>query len=99
MAFVVKVIVLTAMPSPRTDSQLLINLGNAFPHLRSIDLDIGPLFAQEHFDELIEKHRPSLERLALRFNPYVDKAAYTIFLKGCKCRHTAVSATLDFQLT
>ena len=50
-------------------------------------------------DELIEKHRPSLERLALRFNPYVDKAAYTIFLKGCKCRHTAVSATLDFQLT
>lgn len=66
----------------RTDSDVLVNILNELQHLKSIVINVGPLFAPEHLEELVEKPRNNLETLALRFNPYVDKASYTIFLKG-----------------
>lgn len=56
-------------PFNRTDSNILVNLVDAFPHLRQIDLNVGPLFAPEHLEELVERERNRLERLSLRFNP------------------------------
>lgn len=53
----------------RTDSNVLVNLVSSLSNLQSIDLNVGPLFAPEHLDEMIEEPRPCLRRLSLRFNP------------------------------
>lgn len=53
----------------RTDSDILVNLVNLLPALRVIDVNVGPLFAPEHLELLVENQRSTLQRLSLRFNP------------------------------
>ncbi|WAR62641.1 hypothetical protein PtB15_15B228 [Puccinia triticina] len=64
------------------DNNLLINLINSAPNTRLIFLHIGPLFAPEQLDDLLRKHKPSLELLLLRFNQNVSIRSYEPFLKG-----------------
>ena len=66
----------------RTDSDLLVNLVTEFVRLKALHLSVGPLFAPEHLEELLQKPFSDIQLLSLRFNPYVDRASYTIFLKG-----------------
>lgn len=53
----------------RTDSNLLVNLCTSFPRLKRMSLSVGPLFAPEHLEELLETERSQLQKLVLRFNP------------------------------
>ncbi|GAA5864455.1 hypothetical protein JCM1840_000505 [Sporobolomyces johnsonii] len=73
----------------RDDPQLLVNLLLALTAVRSVFLTIGPLFAPEHTDELLDpasamrsKRWSKTEQLWFRFNPYCMERSYYTFLKG-----------------
>lgn len=67
----------------RDDAQLLINLLGTFSGLRELRMAVGPLFAPEHLEELLDEPRwkRSIEGLSFRFNPYVSERSYYTFLK------------------
>lgn len=48
-------------------------------------LNIGTNFNPEHLQEMFERVRPNIERMEMRFRPYVEQANYYQFLKGM-CR-------------
>ncbi|KAK4055777.1 hypothetical protein OIV83_000324 [Microbotryomycetes sp. JL201] len=68
----------------RDDPQMLVNLVRMPPLAWSVRVSIGPLWAPEHLDELLDK--PSwmrtIEQCWFRFNPYVTQRSYYTFLKG-----------------
>ncbi|SGY79030.1 BQ5605_C008g05017 [Microbotryum silenes-dioicae] len=68
----------------RDDPQLIINLVAALPVLTSLRMTIGPMFAPDHLEEMLERptFRASIQQLWLRFNPYVLERSYYFFLKG-----------------
>lgn len=45
-------------------------------------LNIGTNFVPEHLQEMFEEPRPDIERMEMRFRPYVEQASYYQFLKG-----------------
>jgi hypothetical protein len=45
-------------------------------------LNLGTNFAPEHLEEMFEDPRLGMERLEMRFRPYVEQASYYQFLKG-----------------
>lgn len=45
-------------------------------------LNLGTNFAPEHLEEMFEDPRLGMERLEMRFKPYVEQASYYQFLKG-----------------
>ncbi|SCZ99070.1 BZ3500_MvSof-1268-A1-R1_Chr7-1g09382 [Microbotryum saponariae] len=67
----------------RDDPQLIINLVAALPVLTSLRMTIGPMFAPDHLEEMLERptFRASIQQLWLRFNPYVLERSYYSFLK------------------
>ncbi|KAM0788672.1 hypothetical protein ACM66B_002770 [Microbotryomycetes sp. NB124-2] len=68
----------------RDDPQMIVNLVRMPPMAWSINLCIGPLFAPEHLDELLDKPawKKAVEQCWFRFNPYVTQRSYYTFLKG-----------------
>ncbi|SCV70778.1 BQ2448_3540 [Microbotryum intermedium] len=68
----------------RDDPQLIINLVAALPVITSLRMTIGPLFAPDHLEEMLERptFRASIQQMWLRFNPYVLERSYYSFLKG-----------------
>lgn len=52
------------------------------PDIPALLLNMGTNFAPEHLAEMFETHRPTMQRLELRFRPYVEQASYYQFLKG-----------------
>jgi diketogulonate reductase-like aldo/keto reductase len=52
------------------------------PDLRTLMLNVGTNFVPEHLQELFQEPRPGIERMELRFRPYVEQASYYQFLKG-----------------
>lgn len=61
-------------------------------NINTLMLNIGTNFAPEHLHEMFEGPRMRLERMELRFRPYVEQASYYQFLAGklhlCLSRHT-----------
>lgn len=61
-------------------------------NINTLMLNIGTNFAPEHLREMFEGPRMRLERMELRFRPYVEQASYYQFLAGklhlCLSRHT-----------
>lgn len=45
-------------------------------------LNVGTNFAPEHLEEMFEEPRLDLNRMEVRFRPYVEQATYYQFLKG-----------------
>ncbi|KAF9245912.1 hypothetical protein BU15DRAFT_70971 [Melanogaster broomeanus] len=64
------------------DADVIVNLLGLLPRLSSVTLFVGPNFAPEHMEEVLEKPRENLRYLSLRFRPYVQRATYYQFLKG-----------------
>ncbi|KAF8140465.1 hypothetical protein EV363DRAFT_1251058 [Boletus edulis] len=64
------------------DADVVVNLVNLLPRLSRITLFVGPDFAPEHMEEILEKPREALSYISLRFRPYVQRASYYQFLKG-----------------
>ncbi|KIK94103.1 hypothetical protein PAXRUDRAFT_12240 [Paxillus rubicundulus Ve08.2h10] len=64
------------------DAEVVINLLSLLPRLSNITLFVGPSFAPEHMEAILEKPREYLRYLSLRFRPYVQRATYYQFLKG-----------------
>ena len=52
------------------------------PRLNTMMLNLGTNFAPEHLEEMFERPRPDVQRLEMRFRPYVSQATYYTFLKG-----------------
>ncbi|WRT65811.1 uncharacterized protein IL334_002760 [Kwoniella shivajii] len=50
--------------------------------LNTLMLNIGTNFSPDHLEEMFENPRLNLERLELRFRPYVEQASYYQFLAG-----------------
>lgn len=48
-------------------------------------LNVGTNFAPEHLEEMFENPRLDIERMEMRFRPYVEQATYYQFLKGESC--------------
>lgn len=65
-------------------------------NINTLMLNIGTNFAPEHLQEMFEGPRMRLERMELRFRPYVEQASYYQFLAGklhlCLPRHTVKGA-------
>lgn len=57
------------------------NIIGKLPQLETLRLNVGTNFAPEHLEDAFERPRP-LERILVRFKPYVEKASYYQFLKG-----------------
>ena len=51
------------------DADVVVNLVALLSHLSSITLFIGPNFAPEHMEEILEKPREALRYISLRFRP------------------------------
>lgn len=51
-------------------------------NINTLMLNIGTNFAPEHLQEMFEGPRMRLERMELRFRPYVEQASYYQFLAG-----------------
>ncbi|KAF8846165.1 hypothetical protein BDN67DRAFT_960856 [Paxillus ammoniavirescens] len=64
------------------DADVVVNLLGLLPRLSSVALFVGPNFAPEHMETILEKPREYLRYLSLRFRPYVQRATYYQFLKG-----------------
>ncbi|KAF8913217.1 hypothetical protein CPB84DRAFT_529505 [Gymnopilus junonius] len=74
-----------SIESWNVDAEVVINIIRllGMPKLRSLAIWIGPKnFAPEHLEEVFSQPFLSLQRLSLRFRPYVQKATYYQFLKG-----------------
>lgn len=52
------------------------------PDLRVLMLNVGTNFAPEHLEEMFEEPRMGVQRMEMRFRPYVEQATYYQFLKG-----------------
>lgn len=52
------------------------------PYLNTLLVNVGTNFAPEHLQEMFERPRPQMERMEMRFRPYVEQASYYQFLKG-----------------
>lgn len=65
-------------------------------NINTLMLNIGTNFAPEHLQEMFEGPRKRLEKMELRFRPYVEQASYYQFLAGklnlCLSRHTVKGA-------
>ncbi|WVQ77360.1 hypothetical protein IAR50_007045 [Cryptococcus sp. DSM 104548] len=64
------------------DADILNNVMRRLTHLRTLMLNVGTNFAPEHLEEMFENPRMDLERMELRFRPYVEQASYYQFLAG-----------------
>lgn len=71
-----------ALETWTVDADILVNLLSILTRLRRITLFVGPNFAPEHLEEILEKPRGGLLYLSLQFRPYVQRATYYQFLKG-----------------
>lgn len=63
------------------DADIMNNIIGRMPALDTLRLNVGTNFAPEHLEDAFAKPRP-LERILVRFKPYVEKASYYQFLKG-----------------
>ncbi|KAI9638856.1 uncharacterized protein MKK02DRAFT_35786 [Dioszegia hungarica] len=70
------------MESWRGDADILNNTLRCLPDIPVLCLNMGTNFAPEHLAEMFQTHRPTMQRLELRFKPYVEQASYYQFLKG-----------------
>lgn len=52
------------------------------PDVRTLMLNVGTNFAPEHLEEMFSDPRTDIERMEMRFRPYVEQASYYQFLKG-----------------
>ncbi|KAF8560163.1 hypothetical protein OG21DRAFT_1401545 [Imleria badia] len=73
------------------DADVVVNLVALFSRLSMIALFVGPNFAPEHMEEMLEKPREALSYISLRFRPYVQRATYYQFLKGAYFDTTLVA--------
>ncbi|ODN88763.1 hypothetical protein L198_06565 [Cryptococcus wingfieldii CBS 7118] len=64
------------------DADILNNVMRRLTHLHTLMLNIGTNFAPGHLEEMFENPRMDLERMELRFRPYVEQASYYQFLAG-----------------
>ncbi|KAL7415312.1 hypothetical protein BDY24DRAFT_413458 [Mrakia frigida] len=69
------------MRSWKGDADIMNNIIGRMPALDTLRLNVGTNFAPEHLEDAFQKPRP-LERILVRFKPYVEKASYYQFLKG-----------------
>ncbi|KAG6333897.1 hypothetical protein ID866_5182 [Astraeus odoratus] len=53
------------------DADIVVNLVSILPCIERMTLFIGPSFAPEHLEEMLEKPREGLRYLSLRFRPYL----------------------------
>ncbi|KAM0751946.1 hypothetical protein T439DRAFT_325127 [Meredithblackwellia eburnea MCA 4105] len=76
----------------REDPQMLINLIQSLPMVKSLHMTVGPLFQPEHLEEMLElpAWKPNMEQIWFRFNPYVMERSYYTFLKGAYFDSTAL---------
>lgn len=51
------------------DADIAVNLLSILPQLSKITLFVGPNFAPEHLEDILEKPRGDLRHLSLRFRP------------------------------
>ncbi|ORY29771.1 hypothetical protein BCR39DRAFT_467093 [Naematelia encephala] len=66
----------------RGDADILNNVLRCLPDLTVLMLNIGTNFAPEHLEEMFEDPRLGIQRMEMRFRPYVEQATYYQFLKG-----------------
>ncbi|KAI6047830.1 hypothetical protein EDC04DRAFT_2556271 [Pisolithus marmoratus] len=71
-----------ALEAWTVDADTVVNLLSVLTRLHRITLYVGPNFAPEYLEEILEKPREDLLYLSLRFRPYVQRATYYQFLKG-----------------
>ncbi|KAI6136440.1 hypothetical protein F5141DRAFT_1208794 [Pisolithus sp. B1] len=71
-----------ALETWTVDADIVVNLLSILTRLRRITLFVGPNFAPEHLEQILEKPREGLLYLSLQFRPYVQRATYYQFLKG-----------------
>ncbi|BEI93843.1 uncharacterized protein CcaverHIS019_0603020 [Cutaneotrichosporon cavernicola] len=71
-----------ALEAWRGDADVLNNLLRWLPELRTLMLNVGTNFVPEHLQDLFQTPRKSIERMEMRFRPYVEQASYYQFLKG-----------------
>jgi hypothetical protein len=70
------------MATFRGDADIMNNILRLIPDIEAMIINMGTNFAPEHLVEAFENPRPKIQRIELRFRPYVDKASYYQFLKG-----------------
>ncbi|TXT07510.1 hypothetical protein VHUM_03230 [Vanrija humicola] len=70
------------MESWRGDADILNNALRCLPYLDTLLVNVGTNFAPEHLQEMFERPRPQMQRMEMRFRPYVEQASYYQFLKG-----------------
>ncbi|WVQ93645.1 hypothetical protein IAU59_000721 [Kwoniella sp. CBS 9459] len=71
-----------SMQSWRGDADILNNVMRCITSLNTLMLNIGTNFAPDHLEEIFEDPREGLEKMELRFRPYVEQASYYQFLAG-----------------
>ncbi|CAK9785509.1 hypothetical protein CC85DRAFT_286676 [Cutaneotrichosporon oleaginosum] len=71
-----------AQESWRGDADVMNNVLRWLPDVRTLMLNVGTNFVPEHLQELFHEPRPGIERMEMRFRPYVEQASYYQFLKG-----------------
>ncbi|WVO24336.1 uncharacterized protein IAS62_005700 [Cryptococcus decagattii] len=71
-----------ALQSWQGDADILNNVMRRLDNINTLMLNIGTNFAPEHLQEMFEGPRMRLERMELRFRPYVEQASYYQFLAG-----------------
>ncbi|WVF66010.1 hypothetical protein IAT40_000748 [Kwoniella sp. CBS 6097] len=71
-----------SMQSWRGDADILNNVMRCITSLNTLMLNIGTNFAPDHLEEMFEDPREALEKMELRFRPYVEQASYYQFLAG-----------------
>ncbi|OCF44090.1 hypothetical protein I317_02043 [Kwoniella heveanensis CBS 569] len=71
-----------SMQSWRGDADILNNVMRCITSLNTLMLNIGTNFAPDHLEEMFEDPREGLEKMELRFRPYVEQASYYQFLAG-----------------
>ncbi|KAK8861692.1 hypothetical protein IAR55_002515 [Kwoniella newhampshirensis] len=71
-----------SLQSWRGDADILNNVMRCLNHINTLMLNIGTNFAPDHLEEMFENPREDIERMELRFRPYVEQASYYQFLAG-----------------
>ncbi|OWZ26459.1 hypothetical protein C349_06949 [Cryptococcus neoformans var. grubii Br795] len=71
-----------ALQSWQGDADILNNVMRRLDNINTLMLNIGTNFAPEHLQEMFGGPRMKLERMELRFRPYVEQASYYQFLAG-----------------
>ncbi|WWD16385.1 hypothetical protein CI109_100811 [Kwoniella shandongensis] len=70
------------LQSWRADADILNNVMRCLNHINTLMLNIGTNFAPDHLEEMFMDPREDMERMELRFRPYVEQASYYQFLAG-----------------